>query len=85
MNAQKTVRYTGLIVPYLQDMHDYPLSAVHEKIISWCHGYGIPVIDLLSSFQQLPPNVLDGYRTDPIHPNAAGHRMIAEVVARQFQ
>jgi lysophospholipase L1-like esterase len=59
----------------------YPLEDAHQAIASFCRMNGIAFTDLESEFKRLALRPGD-YGDDIWHPNARGHRIIAEQLVR---
>jgi lysophospholipase L1-like esterase len=67
------------MVPDVHNLLDYKLGFVHDimKQFSMTHGYTF--VDLLPALQGQPPEKLWAMPGDP-HPNALGHRLMAEAI-----
>lgn len=76
------IEFVVMIVPAMAKFSDaaYPIKEYHQAVAAFCHAHAIKCLDLLPAFWGL-----DGTRfwisaTDG-HPNAHGHRIIAEALA----
>jgi len=73
------------ICPLLDDIENYSFQKEHDFVRAWGESAGFQVLDLLSSFRN------SGYKTEALrvsrqntHPNAQGHRIIAESLSKLF-
>jgi lysophospholipase L1-like esterase len=60
---------------------EYPLADVHRAVAQFCSVNGIPFTDLEDDFRQRTLRPQE-YGDDVWHPNARGHRIIAEELIR---
>jgi lysophospholipase L1-like esterase len=60
---------------------DYGLRAVHAQVAEAARSRGFLALDLLPRFEREPPESLIFDQADS-HPNALGHRLAAEEIAR---
>lgn len=62
---------------------DHPLKDYVEAVRVVCEYYSIPVLDLwaTSGIQPKIPVIKEKFMPDGLHPNDAGHRLLAERVA----
>lgn len=65
----------------LENIHGYTQEEMNNVIFEVCEKYGIKVIDTYSDCGIDETNAAE-YYVDGIHPNAAGHRAMAEEVIR---
>ncbi|MHC4698318.1 MAG: hypothetical protein ACYTFA_16420 [Planctomycetota bacterium] len=72
--------YRLVIFPWLYKLDDYPLRHVHRKVCALARKLGVPLLDLLGSFEGLDGLELRVGKVDP-HPNAAGHRIAAAAIS----
>lgn len=63
-----------------QDWTHYRYHALHAQVRGAAEAQGFHVIDMLEPFSEFDPGDLCLARKDP-HPNALGHRLIAEAIA----
>ena len=58
-----------------------------DAIKNMAEKYSIPVLDLFSIYGLNPriPNIKTNYITDGLHPNAAGHELLAKRIAPQLE
>jgi len=78
--SSDSVPLVVFVFPYLHDMKNYPLLAVHAVIKEALLKTGISFHDLLEDFRSY--DVLS-FRIDPhdiTHPNVEGHRVAAEAM-----
>lgn len=68
------------IHPELVRLDDYPHAAAHRTIRVFCEREGIPVLDLYPAYATHEATELWIHPEDR-HPNARGHRIIAEALA----
>jgi hypothetical protein len=81
-----SARAATLVVvwPMLVDLgQDYPHRAKHEFVVSECRRLGIPVLDLLLTFEGRDASVLWAAKDDH-HPNGTALGMGAEAVVRDL-
>ncbi|HZO01025.1 MAG TPA: SGNH/GDSL hydrolase family protein [Burkholderiales bacterium] len=82
LTAERNIDLVVMVIPAMAKFTDaaYPIKEYHQAVTDFCHQHGIDVLDLLPAFWGR-----DGTRfwisaTDG-HPNAEGHRIIAESLA----
>lgn len=84
--------YALVQFPVLVRLHDYPLRDVHAKMRQFAFelqplradaatGKSVPFLDLLEVFAGRDASTLRTSAANE-HPNALGHRMAAECIAR---
>ncbi|MBX7166103.1 MAG: SGNH/GDSL hydrolase family protein [Pirellulales bacterium] len=71
-----------LLIPELHQLgNDYPFRYVHQKVAALAQGPQVSVLDLTSAFDgQNPPTLW--VSPGDAHPNAQGHQILAEAIAR---
>jgi lysophospholipase L1-like esterase len=74
------IRLYLAMVPDIHNLVDYKLGFVHEIMKDFSRTHGYIYIDLLPALQGRPPEGLWAMPGDP-HPNALGHRLMAEAIA----
>jgi len=80
---EKRIRLVVLVIPAMARFTDssYPIKEYHEALDRFCRDHAFTCLDLLPAFWGL-----DGTRfwisASDGHPNAQGHRIIAEALAR---
>jgi hypothetical protein len=62
---------------------DYPFRDIHAIVTDAARREGIPVLDLVDSFDGVDPPSLWVSRGDA-HPNALAHKIIAEALFREM-
>lgn len=74
-----------VITPLLKDLKNYPFEEMHRKVRQWGEKDGFYVIDLLPEFSKYSRTGKE-FRVSPEdwHPNKQGHKIIAEVIAREI-
>ena len=82
LTAERNIELVVMVIPAMANFTDatYPIKEYHQAVTDFCHQQRIDVLDLLPAFWGR-----DGTRfwisaTDG-HPNAEGHRIIAEALA----
>lgn len=58
-----------------------PITPYVEACRSVADEYGIPLVDHFAAWQAEPAGAVDERTTDLCHPNAQGHRIIADAIA----
>jgi hypothetical protein len=85
--VQAGASFVVAIVPFFpkveEDWRRYHLRDLHVEIDRVLDAAGVPVVDLLASFQAQEQSVSELSR-DVWHPNVAGHRIIAEGLANSI-
>ena len=92
VNAEALV---GTILPINHFESSYPyanLAAVNTRIDEWngsirgmCTDYGFTLVDFAAAFRDESGNIrTDLYKSDGIHPNAAGRQVILDVANEPF-
>lgn len=73
------------ICPILSDFDNYEFAYIHKKISAWGSLSELFVVDLLPSFKQanIPAHTLRVSSQD-WHPNATGHKIIADVLQEKI-
>jgi lysophospholipase L1-like esterase len=88
-NALEKIRRTGrdasipvvaMVFPMLSHPFDehYPFREAHAKIDAKLAELEMPVLDLLSAFQGIPPERLQAKPGEDAHPNEIAHRIAAD-------
>ena len=81
--------YTSGVYPNDTDSNaqGLALSDYVDAIKDVAEIYGVPVIDLFSTSGLTPriPAIKTAYVTDGLHPNAAGHVLLAQRIAPQLE
>lgn len=73
-----------VIFPLLWELDgDYPFSDLHETVAAACTGAGLPVLDLLDTYQGRAAASLWAHPTDQ-HPNALAHELAADAIAKEL-
>ena len=69
------------------DCNGLPLKAYVDVIREMAEFYSLPVLDLYaaSDIQPNVPAMQTRYMPDGLHPNDAGHAMLAEMIARKLE
>ena len=69
------------------DCNGLPLKAYVDVIREMAEFYSLPVLDLYatSGIQPNVPAMQTRYMPDGLHPNDAGHAMLAEMIARKLE
>jgi lysophospholipase L1-like esterase len=92
--ALKTVNIPVLMLihpVFEQDGFDrYELTTVHADLADMANSAHLYPVDILDDYKNLPNSVLKrseaaGEWFDPWHPNATGHRIIAERIAKELR
>ncbi len=91
VSKKENIPIIFLIHPLIQkdkSYKDYSLTALHRKIGGLATNAGLILLDVLDAYQPYHSNdvtqfVEDGY--DPWHPNAEGHRIIADDIFNKIR
>jgi lysophospholipase L1-like esterase len=75
-------RLGAVIFPLLLDFNAYPMKEIHRQVGASFQSAGIPYIDLLADFSQIPYMALRPHPNDDTHPNATGHEIAARKIAQ---
>ncbi|MCH8828661.1 MAG: hypothetical protein IID45_03685, partial [Planctomycetes bacterium] len=73
------------VFPFLHHLgEDYEFRAAHRKIVAFCAGTEIPVLDL---DPVLSPHVSDGLRVNRFdaHPNERAHELAANAILKAWR
>lgn len=78
---------TNFTYDHIPNGRGYGLGDYVAAIKAVCATYSVPVIDLYNACPINPENTADreAYFPDGLHPNAAGHAIVAETMAAQLQ
>ena len=74
-----TLRCYLAMTPDFHNLKDYPFGYVHERMKATAKELAYVFVDLLPGLGKLPPSQLWAMPGDP-HPNALGHRLMAETL-----
>jgi len=78
-------RLVVVIFPFLNAVEgEYPYRAIHDKIGEFWSRESVPHIDLLASFDPIPPHKLMVNRNDA-HPNPFAHQIAADAILKFLQ
>ena len=69
-----------VVIPMLIDTSRYPFTALHQSVVAEAKLRGHSVLDLLGAFSEHDARSLRLSSADTTHPNAAGHRLVAESI-----
>ena len=73
------IRLYFAMTPDIHNLANYPFGYIHERMLKIAAADGYAAVDLLPAFGALPPEQVWAMPGDP-HPNALGHRLMAEAV-----
>jgi lysophospholipase L1-like esterase len=73
-----------VIVPMLVDFDHYPFADLHRRVRAEAERNGLSTLDLLDAFSRHAASDLRLSPRDPAHPNALGHRIVAEALQRHL-
>lgn len=76
---ERGIRLYLAIVPDVHNLKDYQLGFAHEKTAALANSLGYKTIDLLPFFGNLNPEKIWAMPGDP-HPNALGHKIMADAL-----
>lgn len=74
---QHNVRIYLAMIPDVHNLTNYPFHDIHERMRQIAGALGYAYVDLLPGFGPLEPKEIWAMPGDP-HPNALGHRIMAE-------
>lgn len=74
---ERGIRVYLAMIPDVHNLEDYPFRAIHEQMRKVAAELGYVYVDLLPGFGPLDPAEIWAMPGDP-HPNALGHRIMAE-------
>ena len=77
---ENKVRLYMAMTPDVHNLKDYQFGFIHERMKRLALELGYQFVDLLPAFRGLTPDEVWAMPGDP-HPNALGHRLMAETVA----
>jgi lysophospholipase L1-like esterase len=80
----KGIRVYLAMTPDVHDLVDYKFDFIHERAKEIAARYGFTYVDLLPAMRNLKPEQLWSMPGDP-HPNALGHRLMAEALLPAVQ
>jgi lysophospholipase L1-like esterase len=72
------------MTPDIHNLIDYKFEFIHDTIRQIAGEYGYRYVDLLPALSGRPPQQLFAMPGDP-HPNALGHRLMAEALLPVLQ
>lgn len=70
-----------VVVPIFVDLHDYPLTDLHQQIRDTAQNEKLFAFDLLEPLRRESIELGHVVNADPLHPNAEGYRVAAEAVS----
>jgi len=73
------IRLTLAMVPDVHNLENYPFTDIHQRMKSVAEGMGYRFVDLLPAFGTLSPEDVWAMPGDP-HPNALGHKLMADAL-----
>lgn len=73
------IRIYMAMTPDIHNLRNYPFTEIHTRMAGVAKDDGYVFVDLLSAFNELPPDKVWAMPGDP-HPNALGHRLMAEAM-----
>lgn len=78
---------TKFTYDYLPNGRNYALKDYADAIKAVCDKYSVPVIDMFEAIDLDPSisSVKSAYMPDGIHPNAAGHEIIAAAIRKYLE
>lgn len=80
-----TEQLYGSREPYLSNGINFLVALYANAVREIGHKTGTPVLDVYGSFHdRAEDEKFAPFLTDGMHPNPAGHRMIAQIIARHF-
>ncbi|MCC7041984.1 MAG: SGNH/GDSL hydrolase family protein [Burkholderiales bacterium] len=76
------------VIPQSGSFDDYPLRPIHADLAELARRHGLPVVDALAAWAGIDAAAVqitaaDGSH-DPWHPNARGHALIGDYLAREL-
>lgn len=76
------------VIPQSGRFDDYPLRSIHADLTELAHRHGLPAVDTLAGLEGIDAAAVqiaaaDGSR-DPWHPNARGHALIGDYLAKEL-
>jgi lysophospholipase L1-like esterase len=74
---QKGIAFEVAVLPVFKDWPEYPLRTEHAEIDTFLQSAGIAYVDLAPEFLTEQKDI-PTFSVDVWHPNARGHRLIAE-------
>ena len=78
-------RCAFVLYPLIQDLESgYPFSDIHERVAGQAAALGMPVLDLLPTFEGRDTEQLWVHSSDH-HPNGKAHALAAKRIARWLQ
>ena len=77
-SSEASPRVLLAVMPmHLAKETDYPLAALHQKIIAEADRQGLETLDLAPALMPDGPNTQSADFNDPFHPSPRGHRRVA--------
>ncbi|MGE4167539.1 MAG: SGNH/GDSL hydrolase family protein, partial [Xanthobacteraceae bacterium] len=77
---ENKIRIYLAMTPDVHNLKDYKFGFIHERMKKVASELGYEFVDLLPAFRGLTPEEVWAMPGDP-HPNALGHRLMAETLA----
>lgn len=75
-------RIAAVIFPLISFGFDdsYPFTAIHQKVAGLMQSLNVPLLDLFSSYRNIPSERLQVIPNEDPHPNEIAHRIAAEKI-----
>ena len=73
-----------LMTPDIHDLENYKFDAIHQQMEEFANNNGFVFVDALPNLRNIPATSLYAMPGDP-HPNALGHKIMAETIAPVLQ
>lgn len=77
---ERQVKFVAFVFPFVHFSlgSDYPFKPAHDKIYSYLQYLGVPAMNPLPAFHNIPPERLIVAPGRDNHPNEIAHRIVAE-------
>ena len=84
LSAQEGINAYVAVFPLFRNLAAYPVEDVHRKVAAAAEQRSLQVVDLLADFKALSRLTDRGFTLDHLHPDQAGHAVVALAMLREL-